>query len=1171
MTDPTRGPARRAMGAAGCRDGALLPESRGRARRRRGCRIAGASLVVLGLLACLCAPPPAAANTTNVKLPVKVVWGIIGGPGELGCEMVAVVRFPLHPGAEHYVVSFSLGPKYGDRVDTFEPPPFDDFKGSSMEPPPGMQQIYAFDDVVGGNPEVYKQCEKMRVEEEPELLSESAEAVVTGWEASGRLTQQACSEGDCKTIGAAKVKLTAEGEDDAHEAVKETTESNAAGEWSMTLPQGSYQLSPEGTGWKPEKREFDLEQNLSELDFSRSELTLSGRVVGSDGKGVPGATALLQETVEGKLDNSTTTTNAEGRFSEQLPSGTVTVTVKSLEGNEFFPDPSKDCKVSRQSCEVDLNEDRSVEFSTCVVPNPNGEALPADTPNPIPGAKTAGQLEAVGCWKPENASGGGEPTIYTSTKPVRLDGVDVEPLPGTTLQLDTAGPTVNSNGPAKVLVHGWPLVGGIVPPVDISLNYQGGSQLSVSDQGASTGPAGLGVNLFGLPISLGTGTSAGYGLPFSESIGSPETGGGQTTINGGIQIPLNSHATWDPLAGVFKEATPSEVFTGGSVLDEKGTVPSLGFGGSFSLTNRLGLTGKLCVSLNDISTEFMFPFPRNGWDDGEISGATFCYLSAQGLWEGTGMFKLPSALAKAVGDIFVKLTMQKAKPSENGQFLGYKVQNFGLQFEHLRTETFQFPELGEVRSSGIPIGEGFFLQSLGGEFSNDVNTGKVSEIKGTMGISFGPEINIAIGKNLKGNELSLLRGDLEFALLPSGPEITYWTYRMAGALTFARLSPAELQLASAKVVFHANPTSPETDFSGQLGGSVLGTGAVLNVSGQAEGSNFLMEGAATVKAFGRYGTLDAVLNNYLLGVCLSANGEPLLGFTENLAALEEPAKWGCNLGAFKHPNGASSAAVHHVVHLRLRRGLAATVLAVRGSSGAPSVRLSRPGGSITATPSARPRGRDGAIVFADATRHVTYIGLLHPRAGRWTLRALGRSAIAGVLQADHQPTPRVHARVVRHGCLDELRYRVRSTAGERVLVYAQQGSGHVYVGQLHAGAGVLKLGLLPQVKGRGKLIAYYMRGRQPQGSATLATFADAASNGSEKPSHLKLHAGTLRWRAACTAASYAVALSRAGKTTTESTAKPELALPAGGGRTLVSIAALSSGGLTLGSIRKTLP
>ncbi len=859
-------------------------------------------------------------------------------------------------------------------------------------------------------------------------------------------------------------------------------------------------------------------------------------------------------------------TNEKGEISEELQEASYNVTSNPaaaavpLTGTE-----NPDCLVQEGSCGVNLNQDRTVKFTTCVVPNPDGSPLPASTPTPIPGAITVGQLEAVGCWVPQNGSGGGEATIYHSTQPVRLDGIDVKPQPGTTLQLDKSGPTVTSDGPALMLVDGWPIVGGLVPETRIALNYQGGSQLSMSDQGAGTGP--LAPNLFGLPISLGTGGPAGYGLPFTESPG-------QTTISGGLQIPLNTDAIWNVEKGVFTEPNPAAVFTGGTFVQGNATVPSIGLGGSIIMTNRLGLTGKVCASVNDLGTDFLFPFPRDGLDDGEISGAQLCWISAQDLWEGSGMFKLPTALARLAGDIFVKLTAQKAKPAESkaAQFLGYKLQNFGLQFEHINSQTYVAPGVAEVRSSGIPIGGGFFLQSLGGEFSNDLKTGQVSEIKGTMGISFGPEVNIGAGHG-HGTELSILRGDLEFALLPSGPEISYWTYRLGGALTIGRLSPLELQLAAAKVTYHANPQNPEADFFGQLGGSVLGIGGGVTVAGQSDPTNgFLLEGTATAKAFGQYGTFDAIINNYRLGVCLTVNGTPRIGFDKDLAEPSQPLTWGCNLGSFKHPTGATASAAHHLERLRLRRGLAATVLAVRGTSAAPRVRLSGPGRSITATPTLQARGEDGAIVFANPAKHITYIGLVRPPAGRWSVSALpGSAAIAEVLQAEPGPAPRVSAHVTRAGCGDALRYHVRSTGGDQLLVYAQQGTGHVYVGKLHPGAGALKLGLLARINGRGKLVAYYLRGGEPQGSATLASFANAASNGSERPSGLKLRAGVLHWSQACDAAGYSVAVTRGKSTTKQTTAKPQLTLPPAGRRpAMVTVTALTNGGVALGSVGRTL-
>ena len=75
-------------------------------------------------------------------------------------------------------------------------------------------------------------------------------------------------------------------------------------------------------------------------------------------------------------------------------------------------------------------------------------------------------------------------------------------------------------------------------------------------------------------------------------------------------------------------------------------------------------------------------------------------------------------------------------------------------------------------------------------------------------------------------------------------------------------------------------------------------------------NGFLLEGTLTGKAFGQVGTLDAILNNYLLGVCLTYNGNAEFGFSEDLSKLDVAAKPGCNLGAFKHPKGALASRSH---------------------------------------------------------------------------------------------------------------------------------------------------------------------------------------------------------------------------------------------------------------------
>ena len=87
------------------------------------------------------------------------------------------------------------------------------------------------------------------------------------------------------------------------------------------------------------------------------------------------------------------------------------------------------------------------------------------------------------------------------------------------------------------------------------------------------------------------------------------------------------------------------------------------------------------------------------------------------------MFELPSGLARLAGEINIQLTSQNVPSARTGQLQGYQLQSFQVAFDHLNTHTFTLPGLDpRVRTSGLPIGGGFFLQSLGGGFKNDLAT-----------------------------------------------------------------------------------------------------------------------------------------------------------------------------------------------------------------------------------------------------------------------------------------------------------------------------------------------------------------------------------------------------------------------------------------------------------------
>ena len=130
----------------------------------------------------------------------------------------------------------------------------------------------------------------------------------------------------------------------------------------------------------------------------------------------------------------------------------------------------------------------------------------------------------------------GSTLIYTTNQPIRLDGIDVNPAQGTVFTLDTANLDVTASGDSQMLL------GGVAFTFELNflvLNYRGGANpaggnnVSVDDVGSGTGPAALGLNVFGLPISLGTRGPLGFGLPVVETTG-------QTVMNGGIQVALDT-------------------------------------------------------------------------------------------------------------------------------------------------------------------------------------------------------------------------------------------------------------------------------------------------------------------------------------------------------------------------------------------------------------------------------------------------------------------------------------------------------------------------------------------------------------------------------------------------------------------------------------------------------
>jgi hypothetical protein len=999
-------------------------------------------------------------------------------------------------------------------------------------------------------------------------------------------------------LGGVTVKLT------GTVSTQTTTQSNgsyaftglAAGTYTVTpvagnLPAGGDEFTPtecdNGTAAANSCSNMSLAADQSESANFTAAYTLNGTVTGLGGQGVAGATVLIQDTEQGVLQKTTATTNAQGQLVASagatslgvpLAPGSVVVSVQTLNGTAFFPVPGAgtdpDCVTSGVSCDVNLNEDRTIAFSACVVPNPDGAPLPepfADSTDPIPGAVTAPPLEAVGCWTPTNGSAS-TATEFTTDQPIRLDGVDVNPSQGTTFTLDTSGaPVVTSIGPAQILVGGWP----VTLSHQISLGYAngvnsaGGAGVSIGDLGAGTGPLApslIAPNVWGLPISLGTGGPAGYGLPFVESTG-------QTAINLGAQfaLPFDTRARWDVLAGKFVNIAGDDV-------------PSLGLSGQVIATDRMGVVGQICGSVNDWK-----PF---GGAAGELSGLTICYTPSQRQWTGNAMWETPTAIAKVIGDIYATVTLQNAIAASTGRLQGYKLQAFQVQFDHLATNTISLrgivPGLSTtIKESGIPLGAGFFLQSLGAGFKNNLTSGRLASLNGTIGVSIGPEFNVA------SQAINLIRFDGKAEILPPQNAGDAWVYQLAGAATLGRLTPFELQLANGAVTFRADPSSPDGDFTFHLGGTLPVVGGVsMNIAGQSDVPHGLaFEGTTTLKLFSHVGTDDVLLNAPYVGLsglpagtppavladCFTTSSGWETGFTVDFVSLTP--KIGCNMSGLYHPHllpqatgssGRLTAA--RAVKMSIPAGLKGTMLAVYGHGAPPRFTVSGPGVRVTVPATSTPGLHGQALIFKDKVGRISYVGLAAPRTGVYTIRPLaGSASITKVLESKALPAARiVAAHVVTNGCVDRLHYRLQGAAGERALVYAEQGGERTAVGYLRAGVGSLKLALLAGVKGHGTLVAYYLRGHDPVGVQTgLASFKAAGSNGSEHIRGIRLSRSTLTWEPTCGASSYLVTIRHHGTTTTETVAKPRLKATAGT-PLAVTVEALAAGGQIIARAGRTI-
>jgi hypothetical protein len=824
--------------------------------------------------------------------------------------------------------------------------------------------------------------------------------------------------------------------------------------------------------------------------------TLAGTI--TNGQGEPAAGIAVKVTGQ---ESASLETDSAGRFSAELQEGEYTVTPQP-EGT-LVPVSSADCTVSESSCKVSLTKDRSIAFQGCVQPDPAGAPLPATTPTPIPGSVNTSGLEAVGCFKSQPNG------LYTSTKPVRLNGIDVVPVSGTTITVESNSSTVTSSGSVEMRVGGTTLA--TLPALDWFFR---GANLEVGDLGSAAATFGIGLNIKGVPVAVGSGS--GIGTPPFQS--TP----GQSSLHLQVQLPVNFAAKWNPAAGAYESAS------GAGIPSVAGVVV-------LSTSNRKGLMQpQVCGKLANFKP----------WGPGAfgVSQVEVCFNFANNETNVTGLFEVPAAKA-----FFSQLNLGLS-------FVGYQFNSAAVQ-------------IGGINKP-VPLAPGVFWQRAGASFSRNLGENPpVSDVAGTAGFSIGPEID---GANLISLDGKL---DLKMSATPAVYELSGLVQFLRGTPLQFALSSGKVQYYAGGTLNLSGNIGLESPGAGpiprvELSGGISGFWDPERQILQLLGNGHVRLGNQTLN-------VRMLSSNTDLAICDEAN-KYAVGIDYNYTTGPHFMKSGvCDTGAYSPPTPgahksavassvalgrAASARAHGSVGLSLPAHLTGTTVEVHGSGGAPVFDLSGPGLRLRTPTGEGGLSNSKALVISVPKTDTTYVNLFAPHGGHYTLTPRpGSPAITSVLYAKPLPHAKVSARISGPQCKRTVTYKASVPAGEHVALYAQNGTQRTFLGLLHKRGSVQ---FTPDLttKSTGQVIEVETRGTLPRGESTVASFHTTPLVGPERVSDLHIHGGLLLWNPACGASSYKVLVTQGKRVITLQSTVPEVKAPALHGTVTVSVIPVAASG-----------
>lgn len=170
-------------------------------------------------------------------------------------------------------------------------------------------------------------------------------------------------------------------------------------------------------------------------------------------------------------------------------------------------------------------------------------------------------------------------------------------------------------------------------------------------------------------------------------------------------------------------------------------------------------------------------------------------------------------------------------------------------------------------------------------------------------------------------------------------------------------------------------------------------------------------------------------------------------------------------------------------------GTSAVDLYLTGQGGAPDVTIHGPGGLSASTKGVKGHARQGPFLLAPVTPlDKTYVTILNPRPGSYTIAPNpGSARITQIRQADGV-TPAVAVRVIGRGAKRRIAYQIKREPGQKVIFMERSTQVNRELGSAAGGRGSIAFIAAPGRQQR-QIIAEIFEHGAPQTSLTVASYA----------------------------------------------------------------------------------